>query len=64
MSLPLVTLARRKAALTRHHGTDHPRTVAVTAELRIARLLADIEALSDGERRRLLTALRGRKAEQ
>jgi hypothetical protein len=54
---PLVSLARRKAALTRHYGDDDPRTLAVAAELAVARLLAEIEALDGAGRGRLLAAL-------
>jgi hypothetical protein len=55
--LPLVSLARRKAALTRNCGPDDPRTLAAAAELRIARLLADIAELHDDEREQLLAGL-------
>lgn len=54
----LTRLARRKAAMTRHHGPDHPRTRAAASELRLARLLHEIEtALSEDERAELITAL-------
>ncbi len=54
----IVTLARRKAAMIRHHGSDDPRTLAVAAELRVARLLHEIEThLSADERAELTAAL-------
>lgn len=50
----LITLARRKAAMTRHHGADDERALAASSELRLARLLAEIATLTDEERARLL----------
>lgn len=43
MSPDLVTLARRKAALVKHHGPDDPRALEAAAELRVTRLLRAIE---------------------
>jgi len=58
MSLQAVTLARRKAALTRHYGADDPRTLAVAAELLVTRLRDLIEEHPDeAERAELLTAI-------
>jgi hypothetical protein len=58
MPLPnVVTLARRVAALTSHHGPDDPRTLAALSEWRVAKLLQEIEALAAEERARLLAAL-------
>lgn len=37
MSPDLVSLARRKAALVKHHGPDDPRARAAAADLAIAR---------------------------
>lgn len=59
MSLQAVTLARRKAALTRHYGPDDPRVRAVAVQLGVARLLAEIGELTDDEVAELLAALSG-----
>lgn len=60
MSPDLISLARRKAALARHHGADDPRTRAAASELRVARaaeLLAG-EPLTPAELMALLASLR------
>lgn len=53
----LVTLARKKAALTRHYGPEDERALAAASALRVARLAAEIATLTDDERARLLPAL-------
>lgn len=54
---PLTRLARRKAALVKHHGADDPRALAAAAELRLARLLHEIEAMEEAELAELLASL-------
>lgn len=63
MSLQAVTLARKKAALTRHYGAEDPRTLVIAAQLRrarLARLAAQLLAedhLSERERTELTALL-------
>lgn len=59
MSLQAVTLARRKAALTRHYGPDDPRVRKVAVQLRAARARELAEGLTSDELDELLTALTG-----
>lgn len=54
---PLRHLAVRKAALTRHHGPDDPRTRAVATELKIAVVMAQIASWTEDERRQLAADL-------
>jgi hypothetical protein len=49
-----ITLARRAAALSRHHGAEHERTLEAVSQWRVARLLEQIGALADEERAVLL----------
>ena len=57
MSLTVRQLITRKAALSRYRDADDPELLAVSAELRVARLLHEIEGLTDNERAELLAAL-------
>lgn len=59
MSLQAVTLARRKAALTRHYGPDDPRTREAASALRLARVRELLEEgpLSMEERTDLVRVL-------
>lgn len=57
MSLTVRQLITRKAALSRYRDADDPELLAVSAELRVARLLHEIEALAEAERAELLAAL-------
>lgn len=61
MSLQATRLARRKAALTKHHGPDDPRTRAAARALRLHRVkeLLTEEPLSADERGELATLLAG-----
>jgi hypothetical protein len=54
---PLVSLARKKAAYTRHYGSEDERALAAASQLRVARLLAEIDSLTQDERTQLLAAL-------
>jgi hypothetical protein len=46
-AVTLMTASRRKAALTKHHGPDHPATLEASRDLRAAHLEEHIKRLVD-----------------
>lgn len=58
MPAELVTvIARKKAAYVRWHGPDDERTITASSQLRVARLLRELESLTDAERAEVAAAL-------